>query len=258
MPIDWDAERYLAFAAPRLRPALDLLARIPMREARTVVDLGCGSGNLVPHLRRRYAQARIIGIDASRDMLARARAAHPDLTFVEADLRSWEPDAAVDLIFSNAALQWLDDHQQLLPRLMTMLRPGSVLAVQMGNNGGAASHRLVGEIAADGPWSERLRGRYRPLPELAAAPYYRWLAPLAEDLDIWETEYLHALEGEEPVFDWARSSTLLPALAHLDEDEAARFLDRYREALRRAYPREADGRTLLPFRRLFIVATAKG
>ena len=257
MPIDWDPERYLALAAPRLRPALDLLARVPLPEARTVVDLGCGPGNLVRHLRLRYPQARIIGVDASPDMLARARTAHPEIAFFEADLRRWEPDAQVDLIFSNAALQWLDDHQELFSRLMSLLRPGGVLAVQMGNNGGAASHRLVGEIAAAGPWSERLRERYRPLPELAATPYYRWLAPLAENLDIWETEYLHALKGEEPVFDWARSSTLLPALAHLDEDQAAGFLDRYREALRRAYPREADGRTLLPFRRLFIVATAK-
>jgi trans-aconitate 2-methyltransferase len=257
MPIDWDPERYLAFAGPRLRPALDLLARVPLSEAGTVVDLGCGPGNLVRHLRRSYPQARIIGVDSSGDLLGRARVAHPEIEFVEADLERWAPDAPVDLIFSNAALPWLADQEELFPHLIGLLRPGGVLAVQMGNHGGAVSHRLVGEIAVDGPWSERLRGHYRPLPELAAAPYYRWLAPLAEQLDIWETVYLHALEGEEPVFDWARSSTVLPALAHLDEEEAAEFLHRYREALRLAYPREADRRTLFPFRRLFIVARAR-
>lgn len=258
MPIDWEPERYLAFAEPRLRAALDLMARVPSRQVGTLVDLGCGPGNLVSYLRQRYPQARITGVDGSREMLSRARAVHPDVTFVEADLAVWEPDAPVDLIFSNAALQWLDDHHQLFPRLMSLLREGGVLAVQMGNNGRAASHRLVSEIVRDGPWSKRLSTRYRPLPDLSAPPYYRWLAQHVAGLDLWETDYLHVLEGEEPVLDWARSSTLLPALAHLDDDETAEFLNRYREALRRAYPREADGRTLFPFRRLFIVATARG
>jgi trans-aconitate 2-methyltransferase len=258
MPVEWDPERYLTFAEPRLRPAIDLLARVPLAAAQTVVDLGCGPGNLVPHLRARFPEAAIYGVDASREMLARARAAHPEITFVETDLASWQPDAPVDLIFSNAALQWLDDHERLFPRLISLLRPGGVLAVQMGNNGAAASHRLVGEILHGGPWAARASRHYRPLPAAAPAPYYRWLAPHAAALDIWQTDYLHVLEGEDPVLDWARSSTLLPALALLETDEVAPFLERYRQALRRAYPREADGRTLFPFRRLFVVATARG
>lgn len=258
MPVEWDPERYLAFAEPRLRPAFDLLARVPLQDARTVVDLGCGPGNLIPHLRARFPSATITGIDASPQMLAGARAAHPELAFVEANLASWRPDAPVDLIFSNATLQWLDDHDQLLPRLMRLLRPGGVLAAQMGNNGAAASHRLVGEILADGPWAARARGRFRPFPAVAPGPHYRWLAPHAETLDIWQTDYLHVLEGEDPVLAWARSSTLLPALALLEADEVAPFLERYRDALRRAYPPETDGRTLYPFRRLFVVATARG
>lgn len=258
MRIDWDPDGYLAFAEPRLRPALDLLARVPLDRAGTVVDLGCGPGNLVPRLRGRFPRATIVAIDNSPDMLARARAAHPDVAFVEADLASWEPEAPVDLIFSNAALQWLDDHRQLFPRLMGFLRPGGVLAVQMGNNSRAVSHRLVGEIARDGPWAERLRTRFRPLPDLSMAAYYGWLAPCTAELDIWETEYLHALEGDEPVFHWTRSSTLLPALVHLGEDEANAFVARYRASLRRAYRLEPDGRTLFPFRRIFIVARRTG
>jgi trans-aconitate 2-methyltransferase len=257
MRIDWDPDSYLAFAEPRLRPALDLLARVPLQEVDRLVDLGCGPGNLIPYLRRRFAGATIVGVDGSREMLAHARAAHPEVTFVEADLAGWEPEAPVDLIFSNAALQWLDDHRRLLPRLMSCLSPGSVPAVQMGNNGAAASHHLVGEIVLDGPWAERLRGRYRPFPAVTTAPYYRWLAPHAAALDIWETEYLHVLEGGEPVYHWTRSSTLLPALAHLTDAEADAFVVRYRAALRRAYVPEADGRTLYPFRRIFIVAEAK-
>jgi trans-aconitate 2-methyltransferase len=256
MAIRWEPERYLAFAEPRLRPARDLLARVPLDDARAVVDLGCGPGNLVPELRRRWPGATITGVDASPEMLERARATHPDLAFVEADLASWQPERPVDLIFSNAALQWLDGHERLFPRLLGRLRPGGVLAVQMGNNAAGASHRLVGEILADGPWAARARERYRPFPALSPASYHRWLAPRAAALDIWETEYLHALEGEDPVYQWTRSSTLLAALGVLEEGEREAFLARYRRALRRAYPPEDDGRTLYPFRRLFVVAVA--
>jgi trans-aconitate 2-methyltransferase len=175
---------------------------------------------------------------------------------VEADIATWAPEQPVDLLFSNAVLQWLPDHRNLLPRLLGHLRPGGVLAIQMPRNFQAPSHTTVSEIAASGPWAERLEGR--PMGSPVAEPdwYHDVLAPKAAALDIWQTEYLQVLEGEDPVVRWVESTSLRPVLQALDEADAARFKEIYAARMREAYPRCADGRTLFPFRRLFMVATA--
>lgn len=255
MPDAWDPSQYLKFIDHRLRPALDLLARIDAPAPRTVFDLGCGPGNVTALLAVRWPDARITGVDGSAAMLARARADHPGLAWQQADLAAWEPAGPVDLLYSNAALHWLDDHERLFPRLMGFVAHGGVLAVQMPRNFREPSHTAMAESAAAGPWRAKLAGAMRvfPMPDVGA--YYDWLAPLARRLEVWETVYYQVLEGDDPVAEWTKGSSLKPLLDALDEGERAAFFADYAARCRKAYPKRSDGRTLFPFRRLFVVAT---
>jgi trans-aconitate 2-methyltransferase len=188
-------------------------------------------------------------------MLESARAAVPGVAWIRADIAAWRADRPADVVFSNAALHWLDDHAGLFPRLVSGLAPGGTLAVQMPRNHGAPSHTEMVAAAEAGPWRERLRPALRARPVAAPAVYHDILASRVSRLDIWETEYLHALEGDNPVVEWTRGSALKPLLDHLQEPERSDFLAEYSARIARAYPPRPDGRTLLPFRRLFIVAT---
>ncbi len=250
----WNPTQYLGFAHERLRPALDLLARVPVEAPTTVLDLGCGAGNVTRLLAERWPQARVTGIDNSAAMLARARQEAPDIGWEEADLAHWRPTAHVDVLYSNAALHWLDDHATLFPRLAAAVNPGGVLAIQMPNNFAAPSHTCCFAAAQAGPWRDTLAPLLRPAPLLSPGDYYTLLAPTARRVDIWETRYQHALKGDNPVADWTRGSLLVPLLEALPPDEAAAFEADYRSRIARAYPRLPDGTTLLPFSRLFIVA----
>ena len=252
--LTWDPERYLAFADHRTRPALDLMARVPLAHAARVADLGCGPGNSTALLARRWPEAAIIGVDSSPAMLAQALASGLRATWVEADIARWTPEEPLDLIYSNAALHWVGHHGRLLPRLLGQVRAGGVLAVQMPRNFEAPSHALLRETARSGPWADRLAGIVDQPPVAAPEWYYDLLSPLAQGLDIWETQYLHVLEGDDPVLNWTRGTALRPITQALDAEESAAFEAAYATRLRAAYPRRADGRTLFPFRRLFIVA----
>jgi trans-aconitate 2-methyltransferase len=250
----WQPERYLAFDDHRTRPAADLLARVPLAAPERVVDLGCGPGNSTALLTERWPEATVVGVDSAPTMLASARERGIAADWIEADIASWTPDAPVDLLFSNAALQWLPDHQTLLPRLRDHLRPGGVLALQMPRNFQAPSHALMRDLAARAPWAARLDGVLRAEPVGSPAWYHDLLAPHAAALEIWQTEYLHALDGEDPVLRWTEATALRPVLQTLDERGAAAFKQAYAARLREAYPTRPDGRTLFPFQRLFIVA----
>jgi trans-aconitate 2-methyltransferase len=250
----WDPAKYLEFAGPRLRPALDLLARVPATAPAEVHDLGCGAGNVTRLLRERWPEARVTGVDGSAAMLAAARAAVPGVAWVQADLATWRPPRPADLVFSNAALHWLDDHAALFPRLAASLAPGGVLAVQMPRNHGAPSHTEMVAAAEAGPWAARLAPALRTRPVAEPAVYHDILAPHVARLDIWETEYLHVLEGPNPVVEWTRGSALKPLLDRLEEPARSAFAAEYAARIARAYPPRPDGRTLFPFRRLFIVA----
>jgi trans-aconitate 2-methyltransferase len=251
----WDPRQYLKFADHRLRPALDLLAQIPLERPASIYDLGCGPGTVTRLLAERWPDATIVGIDSSPDMLAKARQEAPAIPFVEADIAAWSPPAPVELLYSNATLHWLDNHDRLLPRLLALLAPGGVLAVQMPRNVDAPSHRLMAAVAEDGPWRTKLSAVRAVLRSVESAhTYYRILAPLARRVDIWESEYLHALEGENPVAEWTKGTGLRPYLDALGEAERSTFFAAYAARVAAAYPKEADGRTLLPFRRLFFVA----
>ena len=254
--MSWHPERYLAFDDHRTRPAADLLARVPLRAPERVVDLGCGPGNSTALLVARWPQAEVVGVDSSPSMLANARGSGIRAEWLEADIVGWTPDAPPDLVFSNAVLQWLPEHELLLPRLLACVRPGGFLAIQMPRNFEAPSHVILRTLAAEAPWAERLRGKLRPEPVAAPEWYYDMLAPHAASLDIWQTEYLQLLEGEDSVLRWTESTTLRPVTLTLDEAEGEAFKAAYAARLRAAYSRRPDGRTLFPFQRLFMVAAS--
>jgi len=263
----WNPQRYLAYEGERLRPALDLLARVPIDSPRTIVDLGCGAGNVTRVLAERWPEAEIVGIDSSEAMLAKARASTTDLPharFEAADIGAWTPRAPVDLLYSNAALHWLPDHATLLPRIARQVAAGGVLAVQMPRNFDAPSHVAVAETARTPRWSERLGDLVRGPPVASPERYLGWLEPLCAGVDVWETIYLQRLpardDGEHPVVAFVSGTWLNPFLERLAGDAAARaaFLDDYRARIEAEYPRTAAGGALFAFRRLFIVATMRG
>lgn len=249
---DWNSALYLKFEAERTRAARDLLARVPDCDTRLVFDLGCGPGNSTRLLAMSFPGADIIGIDRSDNMLSVARACTPTATFVKEDIAHWRPSEAADLIFANAALHFLPDHRALMTRLLSYLRPGGRLAVQMPNNTHELSHAAMRMVAADGPWAPRLLPVAKSLMVLGPLEeYYNLLAPLCSTIDIWQTVYVHPLDGPDGVVEWFEGSGLRPFLDLLNEQERIEFLARYRERLAQAYPRQPDGRVLLRYPRLF-------
>lgn len=271
--MSWNPALYLAFSDHRLRPALDLLSRVGGAGARRIYDLGCGPGTVTRLLGQRFPEAKIVGVDGSAEMLLRARAECPTATFEQADLTTFTPgpdgEVDVDIIFSNAALHYLDEHERLFPRLLGALRPGGTLAVQMPRNHAAPSHTAIAETIESGPFDDRLKARLRSVrttrPVHAAATYFELLRAhtAGPPPECWETEYLHVLpppppEKAElhPVALWTSSTVLRPYLDLLDElGEAPRreFLAEYSARLAAAYPRRDDNTTLFPFRRVFFV-----
>ena len=251
---DWNMLQYLKFASERTRPAHDLMARIPLEDPGTVYDLGCGAGNVTALLAERWPRARTVGVDSSPQMLAKARTVSDAIEWREGDVAAWSPPAPADLLFSNAALQWLDDHEDLFPRLISLVRPGGVLAVQMPRNHREPALAAITELARSGPWAAQLEAVLRPSPVAEPEVYYGLLAPHAARVEVWETIYHQVLEGENPVVEFSRSTALRPVLNTLEEPEREHFLALYAERMAEAYPRRPDGRTLYPFRRLFLVA----
>lgn len=250
---DWDAQQYLKFEDERTRGARDLLAQIPVQDARGVVDIGCGPGNSTELLARRWPQAKITGIDTSADMLRQARERLPGHTFIEANISHWAPPAGTDVLFANAIFQWVPDHLAQLKRLTKALPQGGVLAVQMPDNLGEPSHMLMSETAGAMPFAGKMAGAARdPLPPVAA--YYDLLSPHAARVDIWHTHYNHPLADAQAIVDWVSSTGLKPFLDPLDAVEKKQFLAAYHDRIAAAYPPRVDGRVLLKFPRLFIVA----
>jgi trans-aconitate 2-methyltransferase len=251
--VTWSPSTYLQFADERGRPFVDLLARVGAENPEVVVDLGCGPGQLTATLARRWPEARIQGLDSSPEMIARAQEhAGGRLSFAVADLRTWQPAEPVDVLVSNATLQWVPGHRALLPQLVAAVRPGGWLAFQVPGNFGEPSHRLLHELAADPRFAAATQGLLRPA---AAEPidYLADLAGLRCTVDVWETTYLHVLTGPDPVFRWISGTGARPVLQALDESQRAAFEAAYRARLVAAYPAGPHG-TVLPFRRIFAVA----
>jgi trans-aconitate 2-methyltransferase len=251
---EWDPAQYLRFSDERLRPALDLLARVPVQAPAQVVDLGCGAGNVTAILKARFPGAAVTGIDGSPAMLAKARDAAPDCQFEQGDFAAWTTTSPPDLLFSNAALHWTGEHETLFPNLLARVAPGGWLAVQMPAMHDAPLRRLQPEIAAAGPWAPTLHGMVSARAILEPGQYWDILKPHAASLEIWETIYLHVLRGPDAVGEWAAGSSLRPFLDPLTGELRAGFRRAYAAAMATHYPPRADGTTLLPFRRLFLLA----
>ncbi|KAB0499940.1 trans-aconitate 2-methyltransferase [Pseudomonas vancouverensis] len=255
--MSWSAKQYVAFEDERTRPARDLLAAVPAGDVRSAIDIGCGPGNSTELLVERFANATVRGLDSSADMIEAARKRLPQVQFDMADIDTWSEPGPFDVIFANAVLQWLPDHATLLPALVSKLAPGGSLAIQMPDNLNEHSHRLMREVAADGPWAGKLTGAAGLRTEMeSASGYYSMLRPHCARVDIWRTTYHHPLAaGAAGVVEWFKGSGLRPFLDPLDETQRAQYLKQYEAAIVQAYPALADGSVLLPFPRLFIVAT---
>lgn len=252
----WSPSRYLQFEDERTRAASELLARVRLTGASRVIDIGCGPGNSTELLAKRFPDSELVGIDSSAEMLAAARERLPRATFVKADITEWAPNEPVDLLFGNAIFQWVTDHMSVLFRLLGCLAPGGVLAIQVPDNLDEPAQRLMSEVAIDGTWRDKLKHAKEtrdPIPPIAT--YYNRLRPVAAQIDIWHTIYNHPLDGPDAIAGFFGSTGLRPFLAPLDQDERASFLAEYRRRLGEAYPPLADGKVLLRFPRLFVVAT---
>jgi trans-aconitate 2-methyltransferase len=251
----WDPRQYERFKAFRDRPALDLMVQLPPGlDPKEIWDLGCGPGEHAALLAKRHPNARVHGLDSSPEMLAVARRRPDPVEWVEGDIDAFAPETPPDLIFTNAALQWLDDHATLFPRLVGTLSPGGVFACQIPVTFNEAWHVQLRETAAEAPFAAKMVGVRDVRPVAAAGDYYAWLSRLA-DLDIWTTTYLHPLEGQDPVVEWMKGTGLRPYLQRLEPGaETDAFLASYRAKVDRDFPRRADGITLFPFPRLFILA----
>jgi trans-aconitate 2-methyltransferase len=252
----WDPDRYLTFADERGRPFVELVARIGADRPRTVVDLGCGPGNLTALLADRWPDADVVGLDSSPEMIAKAHAVEPRsngrVAFDVADLRDWSPAEPIDVLVSNATLQWVPDHLALLPRLVASVAPGGWFAFQVPGNFDEPSHTIRTELAAEEPYAAHTRGVAVPSSHDPAV-YLDALAALGCEVDAWETTYLHVLTGDDPVFTWVSGTGARPTLQALPDDLRPGFEAEFKRRLAAAYPTHDYG-VVLPFRRIFVVA----
>jgi len=252
---DWNAEQYLKFEDERTRPSRDLLAQIPLADARRVVDIGCGPGNSTELLVKRWPQAAVIGSDTSADMLRQARERLPGHSFIEANIAHWAPPENTDVLFANAIFQWVPGHLKQLQRLLGALPRGGVLAVQMPDNLDEPAHVLMREVAQLEPWREMLAetaGVRDNLP--SPGVYYDALGALCTRLEIWHTIYNHVLDDATAIVEWVKGTGLRPFVDPLDPPERKAYLAEYTARIKASYLPQADGKVLLRFPRIFIVA----
>ncbi len=258
--MEWNAQLYSRFEDERTRPAAELLARVPLaNDAAYVVDLGCGPGNSTALLAQRFVHAQVLGLDNSQDMLTAARGRLANCRFELADIASWQAEEIngrlPDLIFANAALQWVPDHAQLFPRLLGMLAPGGVLAIQMPDNREEPTHRLMRAVAAEQPWAAVIGDPHAVRTDLLSLnDYYDLLARDAQ-VDVWRTAYQHPMDSAEAIVQWVRGTGLRPFLAPLSPELQTSFVAEYTRRIDAAYTKRSDGKRLLAFPRLFLVAT---
>jgi trans-aconitate 2-methyltransferase len=251
----WDAAQYLQFANERTQPSIDLAARIAVDNPARIVDLGCGPGNSTSVLRTRWPGARVMGLDGSPEMIDAAKHAQPGEDWLLADIATWSAELPFDIVFSNATLQWLPDHAALFPRLLAQVARGGALAVQMPAHYHSPVHEAILEAADDKRWRHLMDGPRTALTKESPSFYYNVLRPFCSTLEIWETEYFHVLDGPRAIVEWFRGTGLRPYFEALPSKELRlEFEEVLASAYAQRYPREADGRVLFPFLRLFLNA----
>jgi len=254
---EWDPGQYLRFGDERTRPSLDLASRIDIGTPRRVIDLGCGPGSSTQVLVARWPGAHVVGLDSSASMIDSARANHPLQEWLLHSIETWTCTAAFDVVFSNAALQWVPDHGPLVQRLFGAVAPGGALAFQIPSADYPLVRSLIHEVARSGQWAHLMSDPLRALTMEPPAFYYNHLAGGSTRVDIWETEYLHVLESPDAVVDWIASTGLRPFLDVLSDDADKRhFVELLRKRVRDSYALRADGKVLFPFKRTFVIAYA--
>ncbi|RSL57775.1 hypothetical protein CEP54_008095 [Fusarium duplospermum] len=254
---DWSASQYLKFVKQRTRPSRDLLAQVPLESPTHILDVGCGPGNSTQVLVDRYPGAAIEGIDSSPDMITEARKALPQTQFSVADLKTYTPEKPLDLVFSNAVFQWLkaDERVPTMKKMIRWLRPGGVLAIQVPDNYLEPSHIAMRAVANEGPWASIL-GPLRPALDQFSEPqhFYDELSPLCSSVDIWHTLYQQPLDDHQSLVEWVKGTGLRPFLNPLGPEDQEAFAESYLSKLREVYPVSADGKVLLRYPRLFMIA----
>lgn len=256
----WDPNKYVQFADHRDRPFYDLTARITAATPQLVVDMGCGPGPLTHSLAERWPDARVVGLDSSVEMIDQARSKHHAeyLSFEFADARQWTPEPDTDVLVSNAMLQWIPEHRQLIARWLEALAPGAWFAAQVPGNFHSPSHALMRQLAESERWAPQLSGVLRQ-DDASGEPsdYLKILLDAGFEPDVWETTYGQILSGPDPVLEWVRGTALRPVLARLSATDAADFEAQYGALVSEAYPAVDDHGggtvTLFPFRRIFMV-----
>ncbi len=251
----WDARQYLKFGDERTQPVRDLISRIRLENPRCIIDLGCGPGNSTEALRNRWRASAIVGLDSSPEMIRSAQAKYPQGEWLVGDAACWLAADPFELVFSNAMLHWVPDHERVCPRLLDQVAPGGALAIQVPAHYDSPLHREILEVSREPAWTDRMAAARSALTNHPPGFYYDLLKPLAADIDLWETTYYHQLAGPESVLEWFRGSGLRPFLEALRDDSERRSLEtKLMERYQKTYPRRADGQILFPFRRLFFVA----
>ena len=251
----WDSQQYLRFFTERTQPAIDLATRIAIESPREVIDLGCGPGNSTAVLANRWPRAKLTGLDQSLAMVTAARASYPTIDFSVGDIATWTASRPLDVVFSNAALQWLNDHAHTFPRLLDQVAKGGAFAFQVPANLAAPGHQLLRDLGGSTKWQRQLTKSVREWQVESPEFYYDALAAHASRLDIWVTEYIHVLPGPNAIVDWYRGTGARPWLDALPDDATREdFLADYAKEITRAFPAQSDGNVLFPFRRLFVIA----
>ena len=250
----WDNALYDCFRSQRTQPATDLVSRIPNHQPSTVADLGCGGGNSTAVLRARWPDAKIIGVDNSEEMLGAARKNQGEVSWVKADIAAWEPPHSFDVLFSNAALQWVPDHETLIPRLLQYITKEGVLAVQVPDHYDSPLYRVLLEVSRDPRWSSRMEVARDSLTRHPVPFYYDVLSGRVAQLDLWTTEYQHVLSSHEDILTFHRGTGMRPYLESLDENETEAFERQVLVGYRDAFPVQPDGNVIFPFKRIFFLA----
>lgn len=251
----WDANLYLRYGKERTQAAIDLAARVQLADPRRIIDLGCGPGNSTAVLRARWPGAEIAGLDESAEMLAEARRAYPGQVWIQADIAAWRAERPYDLVYSNAAIQWVHGHAHLIPQLFEQVAPGGALAIQTPAHFGSPLHLRMRQIALDERWRDRMGAAINSLVEEPPAYYYDLLVPHCSRLEMWQTEYLTAMDSAAAIVEFIRGTGLRPYLGALDnEPDREHFMRLLADSIAHDYPQQSDGKLLFSFRRLFFIA----